>query len=226
MCGVIGYTKNNSTERDIENIKRLLVETQIRGRHAAGISYTHNGRLRTEKAAVAAKLFIDMVDWSNVYNGGDISLVGHCRYSTSDLRYNQPLADDNISIVHNGIITQSLPETWEDTYGYKMETKNDSELLWNLAKEARNRFELGGSISAIELHSSGIMMAYRNGTRPLYSWELPDGGVVFTSTKDIMHRAMGTDAKMERCVAGTYYMSDGSSLQKEEGEWIGKDIQL
>ena len=56
-------------------------------------------------------------------------MIGHCRYSTSDLQYNQPIYNDDYSIAHNGVVSQEMPERWKELYGYDCKTKNDSELI-------------------------------------------------------------------------------------------------
>ena len=39
MCGIIAVDINDISSEQIEGIKRLLIETEVRGKHASGISW-------------------------------------------------------------------------------------------------------------------------------------------------------------------------------------------
>ena len=133
MCAVIGAIFKNPTTEDFEMIKRVFLESKIRGMHATGISFLpawSDDEIETYKEPVPA----DRFEWINkldecVASDGNLYLIGHCRYSTSDLAYNQPMVAPDLkkSIVHNGVITQELPENWQELYGYDtLTTKNQS----------------------------------------------------------------------------------------------------
>lgn len=180
MCGVIGVNGH----APVDLIRNLFIETQIRGRHATGVSYWKNDKVNTIKEPIPAEEFLDKYNPEDWYECDSITMIGHCRYSTSDLQYNQPIADDKRAIVHNGVITQSLPETWKKTYGYKCEGKNDTELLfhsWNPEEWEDS------SIACIMLENDSINW-YRNGKRPLWQVATNDYRVI-TSTKDIAIRS-------------------------------------
>ena len=191
MCGIVGIATNSP---DLEMVKRVFRESMVRGKHATGLSYLKNGKINTIKKNIPADEFIDTFNWKRVIdttvrgNGKNeyICLVGHIRYSTSDLKYPQPLANDDLAIVHNGVISQEPPKKWP----YKTKTKNDSELI--LKARENNEHPLvkfmPSSQAVIELHLSGKLVAYRNEARPLW-YSFVEGGVVFTSTKDIANRA-------------------------------------
>lgn len=196
MCAVIGISIHDVTESDIELIKRIFLESRIRGKHATGVSYIKGDAIVTFSLPVPADEFIEQFDFHDTINNGGINLIGHCRYSTSDLEYNQPIADGNKAIVHNGVISQELPENWEALYGIKCETKNDTELL---LRTEGNPFAAwpNASISAIVLYPNELKV-YRNGKRPLYE-TIVENGFILTSTKDIAHRAgvLGIAKKVE-----------------------------
>ena len=186
MCAVIGISIHDVTESDIELIKRIFLESRIRGKHATGVSYIKGDAIVTFSLPVPADEFIQQFDFHEAIDNGDINLIGHCRYSTSDLEYNQPITDGNKAIVHNGVISQELPENWEELYGIKCETKNDTELL---LRTEGNPFAAwpNASISAIVLYPNKLRV-YRNGKRPLYE-TVVENGFILTSTKDIARRA-------------------------------------
>lgn len=186
MCAVIGISIHDVSESDIKLIKRIFLESRIRGKHATGVSYVKGDAIVTFSLPVPADEFIEQFDFREAIDDGMINLIGHCRYSTSDLEYNQPITDGEKAIVHNGVISQELPENWESLYGIKCETKNDTELL---LRTQGNPFAAwpNASISAIVLSNNG-MRVYRNGKRPLYE-TIVENGFIITSTKDIARRA-------------------------------------
>lgn len=192
MCGVIGVALEHPTNEQLEMIRRVFLESRIRGMHATGISYISAGKIVTIKEPINSIEFVDrhMSDMGKFVNAGWITLIGHCRYSTSDLEFNQPIADEELSIVHNGVISQELPENWKQLYGHDCETRNDTELMFHTIKEGKRPIEewLDSSISAVELRSNGTLKYYRNGKRPLYLTEA-NNGIIIASTKNILERA-------------------------------------
>ena len=195
MCGIIGaYCKH--TEENKEKITRLFYYSRIRGRHASGFTYHVSPlHLRTiTKPIPIDSLITDLNEhWNSMKNDdGWLRLIAHARYSTSDIRYNQPIQAGNMSIVHNGIISQEDPNSWPKKYGVYCETKNDSEILLRMSmdyglKEAVHRLK-DASVAAILMLSSGEMTVARNGRRPLWKAEDYDG-VYYASTKDILIRS-------------------------------------
>jgi glutamine phosphoribosylpyrophosphate amidotransferase len=192
MCAVIGALLRSPTTDQLDKVRNVFLESRIRGMHATGLSYVQNGKVVTLKEAVPAPQFSPLSKMEQLLNeDGNLYLIGHCRYSTSDLRYNQPMQiNDKVSIVHNGVISQELPENWEELYGYRTKTQNDSELINHTLDAGLNPLTewADSSMAIIELHSDGLMNWYRNGKRPLYKTTL-DNGLIITSTKDIVKRA-------------------------------------
>jgi glutamine phosphoribosylpyrophosphate amidotransferase len=189
MCPIIGTIIDHPTTDDLESIQRVFLESRIRGMHATGISYTQDGVVKTIKEAIPAHEFVDrhMQDMTSfIDTNGRLALIGHCRYSTSDLEFNQPIANSEVSIVHNGVITQELPENWKGLYGYDCETRNDTELLLHTIKDDKSPLEVwsNSSLAVIELYSNQTMRFYRNGKRPMYLTNS-----IITSTKDVINRA-------------------------------------
>jgi glutamine phosphoribosylpyrophosphate amidotransferase len=189
MCAVIGAILKEPRAEDFLMLQRVFLESKIRGMHATGISYVKNGQIITEKRPVPADEFpFNFPSYLN--EDGSLYLVGHCRYSTSDLEYNQPIANENLSVVHNGVITQELPEKWKELYGYDCETKNDTELILHTAEDCISpllRWK-DSSLAVIELHVDKVIRFYRNGKRPLYLTSISNGCII-TSTSDVPKRA-------------------------------------
>jgi predicted glutamine amidotransferase len=222
MCSVIGAVIQSPTKDDFETLRRVFHESKIRGMHATGISIVLNNKIVTFKESVPADKFNHLDNLEEMVNeDGNLYLIGHCRYSTSDLEYNQPMADDTKSIVHNGVISQESPEKWKDLYGYDCMTKNDSELVLHSKDPLREYSNM--SMGVCELSLDKKVRFYRNGKRPIY-FTLFNNGCIITSTKDIAKRA-GLDMPVE--VPMNMYMTvDGYlSMNMERVDIINKDLQ-
>jgi glutamine phosphoribosylpyrophosphate amidotransferase len=201
MCGVIGVSLSNVTDDDLVLVREVFQQTMIRGKHATGVSYVKNGKVYTEKEGVPVTWFFNnrrVSDWVN--EDGGLYVIGHIRYSTSDLRYNQPFADDDLAIAHNGVISQEDPSTWK----YKCETANDSEMIFHSMKAGMDPltdFD-PASMAVVALKSNKELIGFRNNERPLYLSVKPNG-VIFTSTADIALRS-GLD-RSYKCYMYTKY---------------------
>ena len=135
MCAVVGACLRDPDNWDLKMLADVFRESSIRGLHATGVSWVKQDRIHTYISANPAGKFFEAFDLKNAINeDGNLYLIGHCRYSTSDLNYNQPLWNENVAIVHNGVVSQEMPENWENIYGYKCETRNDSELILHTLK--------------------------------------------------------------------------------------------
>ena len=203
MCAVVGTIVQNPSSDQLEMIKRVILESKIRGMHATGISYVKNNSIVTQRLPVSADKFpFDFESYLN--EDGNLYMIAHCRYSTSDLEYNQPLFHDDKSIVHNGVITQELPENWKELYGYDCMTKNDSELVLH-SDDPLQEFP-NMSMGVCELRVDKTLRSYRNGKRPLYLTPF-NNGCIITSTKDIPYRA-GVDGFTTEFLMNTYVTFD------------------
>lgn len=190
MCGVLGITIADFNETDYELIRSLFSQSMIRGKHATGVSYVKNGKVHTIKEPIPADEFIqkqNLETWRN--EDGNLYCIGHIRYSTSDLRYNQPFSTDKVGIVHNGVISQEPASTWFETYGYITETENDSELILRAYEVDDNPLQVfhPASMAVCVIHSDKRLTAFRNHERPLYYYS-NEKMTIFASTKDILNR--------------------------------------
>lgn len=193
MCGVVGCLLQNPDEADLALVKNVLLESSIRGLHATGLSYIKNNKIITVIEPSSAEVFLEKhpkILQDALNEDGNLYMVAHCRYSTSDLQYNQPIYNNNFSVVHNGVITQELPEKWKELYGYDCKTKNDSELILHTLSAGKSPLEEfpDSSIAAVELHLDKKIRFYRNGKRPIYFTQTQNGYII-TSTADIVVRA-------------------------------------
>ena len=211
MCGLVGAILQQPTEQDLELLRRCVLEASIRGRHATGFAWVHKRKIQIEKAALPADSFLEKFgSLTQLLNeDGNLYFLAHTRYSTSDLKFNQPLGDEKFAIAHNGVVSQEPKAKWEKLYGYSCDTGNDSELLLQALKHKHSPLEKFPDCSAavIELHSTKQIRAYRNGKRPLY-FAFRSNGIVITSTADIGKRAGSKE--MVPLSAGQYLLVKSS----------------
>jgi len=223
MCSVIGALIKNPTTKDFEILRNVFFESKIRGMHATGMSVIVKDKVLTFKEPVPADQFKHLDNLEEMINDdGNLYLIGHCRYSTSDLLYNQPIANEEHSIVHNGVITQELAENWDKIFNYKCETKNDSELVLHSNSPLEEYTD--ASMAVCELTADKKLLAYRNGKRPLYLTSLSNG-VIITSTADIPKRA-GIRMPAVEIPMNTYLtFDDNASMSIEVVPSKLKDLQ-
>lgn len=187
MCAIFGAQIDNPQSYDWANFINVVQQSGIRGLHATGVSWIKDGQVHTIKEPIPAEQFVEkhLQRMEDYVDGNSIRIIGHCRYSTSDLEYNQPLFKKGKSIVHNGVISQDSPDEWKSQYGIETETKNDSELVLH-SDDPLNDY-LDASMAVLELYEDSTLRFYRNGKRPLYLSQL-ENGCILTSTRDIPAR--------------------------------------
>ena len=226
MCSVIGAIIHKPEYEDFQKLEKVFHESRIRGLHATGISYVKEYTIHTVKLPVSADMF--PFNWNDYVNeDGNLYLIGHCRYSTSDLEYNQPINNQTTSVVHNGVITQELPENWEELYGYKCETKNDTELILHTIDDDKSPLKVwkDSSLAVCELWFCKKLKFYRNGKRPLYLTSL-DNGCIITSTRDVIVRS-GITFPTADIPMNTYITFDEHlTMSMEKVDVAGVDYQI
>lgn len=224
MCGILGIAIKGYTDKDETLVRSLFRETMIRGKHAAGISFVKNNEVITISEPIPADVFMAKQDISSWLNeDGNLYCIGHIRYSTSSLEFNQPMAMGDIAIVHNGVVSQEPPEKWLNLFGFNTKTKNDSELILRCAYEGmepRNIFP-EASMAVCEIHADKTIKAYRNHARPLYFYQ-NHRMVIFCSTFDIAKRSGIIPSK---CAFDAIYEVNNFVIQAEYVETEMEDIQ-
>jgi glutamine phosphoribosylpyrophosphate amidotransferase len=225
MCGVIGVSLGAVTDEDLDLVRRVFKESVIRGKHATGLTYLSNGRLTTRKSGQPVEEFFKNYDLEQCVNeDGGLYLIGHIRYSTSDLRYHQPFANDEFGIVHNGVISQESQDEWM----FETQTANDSELVLHSLAVGRHPLHdfHPASMAVCTVGVDKEITGFRNEARPLWLTKL-DKGVIFTSTRDIAERAglakIGTTEKAKMYTI--YRYKDGMLTLDDTYDGIYPDIE-
>lgn len=182
MCAIVGFISKNPSAEAILTLKRLFIESKIRGMHAYGYAAIE-GKPQLQKSN-QLKPLLDSI-------GKPTALIGHCRYSTSgdymDMNNNQPIAHGSEYLAFNGVIDMRTKPEMEKAYGITMSCDNDGEIML----QTKNRLGLlGMNISFAGLFLDGKQVTFmRNLNRPAYIAHKHDA-VYIGSTADIMKRAM------------------------------------
>ena len=210
MCGIIGVELKEVTFEQLVKIRELIQQSAIRGVHATGLSYLKGGFVHTVSKHTNAKEFLTTNHLEVCIDNSNLSLIAHTRYSTSDLKTNQPIGSGEMVICHNGVISQADPTLWPQQFGLQPRTNNDSELILKCIEkgECHPLIKFKGSMAVCVLTPEGVA-AFRNHERPLW-FSLEENGVVFASTRDILFRS-GFEYP-QRCEMFTEYTVDEGVL--------------
>ncbi len=136
MCGIVGYIGNqDASEIILDTLKRL----EYRGYDSAGIVTIDNGELVLRRAVGKLKNLSDLLHANP--QQGHIG-VGHTRWAThggvTENNAHPHLANDEVAIVHNGIIENYRHLKAElQASGCVFSSDTDSEVLAHLFVQAR-----------------------------------------------------------------------------------------
>lgn len=193
MCSVIAYQSPEFNEKDRDLLVSLFEESVARGRHSYGVAAQIHDRLMEWSVKHDLKSIIDSIMELTI--GRPLSLIGHCRYSTSgdykDHRNNQPIILGFIPFVFNGVIDMGTKAEMEKRYNFDMLGENDGEIFLDklYRREDVESWVRDGSFSfAGAWIQNGKVWLLRNEMRPL--WMAWVGKSAFAaSTLDIIARS-------------------------------------
>lgn len=229
MCGILGFKSTNKNH--IPFIYKIIEQSQIRGKHATGVSYISKGNLISIVDPISAKIFLGKY-WNKIYEDllreNEISFIGHTRYSTSGIEHNQPIYDEELSLVMNGVITQANPKRWNFLFGTNCKTSNDTEIAWEYLKKEKEPLKMPRenfiSIACCALYKNGELKAFRNGKRPAYGIILNSTTTIIGSTKNILKRAVSVSTESFKLLPGNIYnvypgYVQNKCIKKDCEEW-------
>lgn len=200
MCGVIGMATSEPRAEHQALLRRLFVESRVRGIHAFGFSFW-------DGESVVTRRFLSVKDCVEAVPRGITRLIGHCRYSTSgDHRTpanNQPIQIGQAALAFNGVVSMASKAEYERQYDRRYATENDGEIVLDklIRGDDWRRFVADGRFSFAGLAlERDRLTAIRNVRRPLYRCNR-EGAVFFASTADIFRRA-GFDSGVESVPPG------------------------
>lgn len=186
MCAIVGFLSKNPSAEAIETLKRVFIESKIRGMHSYGFASVQNGLMSSFKSNTLLPV-LNEIQMPN-------ALIGHCRYSTSGdyllMANNQPLAHGDEHLVFNGVIDMRTKAEMEKAYNITMTCENDGEIML----QSKYRLELlrrNISFAGLFLTKDSVTFM-RNPARPAYLG-MKHGAVYIASTKDILKRSLIAD---------------------------------
>lgn len=204
MCGICAIiSKEEIKKPQFKDFRKLLEETEQRGKDATGYIFYKDGKRKVVKTNKKASLFVKKMKYKQI--GGSL-LIGHCRQTTSgDAKINDnnhPIISQNFAVVHNGIIRND--DSLFKEFKLNRVGEVDSEIIvaliehfFNQSKNVEDAIrktvkQLRGDYACI-LSSQlfpGKVWTFRNG-RPLEYLER-NNDIVITSTFPIMRNACHT----------------------------------
>lgn len=183
MCAIIGFVCPEPNKQAIGTLKKLFIESRIRGKHAYGYAAIQDGEV-VEQKSNALKPLLEGIKTPTM-------MIGHCRYSTSgdykDHKNNQPLRRGEEWLVFNGVIDMRTKPEMELAHQMSLNSENDGEIM--LQTEDRLAFLRSGiTFSGLVLKSSRLAF-FRNDDRPAYK-ATRYGATFIGSTADILRRCL------------------------------------
>lgn len=132
MCGVFGFVARGSKSLDLQQLKRIAVQTETRGHHAFGFAWIDKaGRMKMFKQTGRIS---DHLSTLNMARDARM-LIGHCRWAThgaiTNLN-NHPHPVDGGWLVHNGVIGDY--QAIAKRHGFRMVSECDTEILGHLVE--------------------------------------------------------------------------------------------
>ena len=129
MCGIIGINSNRSVSSTIiSSLKKL----EYRGYDSAGIAVIENKNLHSYKKEGHVSELTSILDKDLASNIG----IAHTRWAThgkpSEANAHPHISENNIAIVHNGIIENYVEIKEKFFKNIKLESETDSEVLAHL----------------------------------------------------------------------------------------------
>jgi len=188
MCGVFGFITKNGRGPNLLRMKRIVVETQTRGRHAFGLAWLgRDGVIHTHKRPGPATANLADLDACR----GAAVVIGHCRWAThgrpEDNRNNHPHRAGRGWFVHNGVVANH--DALVHRFRLAPETQCDSEILGLLIarfpgalglRAARTAEKVAGRLVILGLWRNPARLLVVRGGNPLAFGETA-GGFYFAS---------------------------------------------
>ena len=174
MCGIFGIISDKNI-----NIKDLLIlaeNARQRGKDSSGF-IEYDG-----KDYAVKKYDFDLKDSIKKVNKNSKIIIGHSRLVTNSMVDNQPISKNNISVIHNGIITNF--DNLFKKYDLKKDLKVDTEVIVELVnfflkKENNLNNVINSILSIIEGTASCVVHIAEIGKLILFS----NNGSLYTAEK-------------------------------------------
>nr|WP_321258581.1 hypothetical protein [uncultured Pseudodesulfovibrio sp.] len=209
MCGifavVVDKTKT-SPQLFHQSIRKLFLESELRGRESSGLGILFENSLYVHKESNSARHMLatdeytqleDSIQWDNT-DSGIVAAIGHCRLVTNGSQAlhhnNQPIIKEQIVAVHNGIITNEA-YLWGTLKNEKRQYDVDTEVFLARLHEslangrdlegawADSYANLEGSVSICALHSDRKTLVCATDNGSLYFYRDETAGITFFASE-------------------------------------------
>jgi len=190
MCAIVGFVCPEPNKQAIDTLKRLFIESKIRGMHAYGYAAIQDGEVVEQKSNALKPLLMSIQS--------PTMMIGHCRYSTSgdykDHQNNQPLRHGDEWLVFNGVIDMRTKAEMEQAHHMSLKSENDGEIMLQ-TKDRAALLKSGITFSGLLLKSQRLAF-FRNEDRPAYK-ATRYGATFIGSTADILRRCLLNPVPLE-----------------------------
>lgn len=196
MCGLAGFFIYGVNKVNVNQLARVLaVESAVRGKHATGLAYIHNGELNIQKAAKPADKF-------DVFLPRRVKAVMiHTRHTTQGSEKfnfnNHPFQGHangmNFALAHNGVLDNDRELKKEEDLP-KTEIQTDSYVAVQLIEKYDDLKSMAERVSGMftftTLTAAGVLSIVKNDS-PMHFVNIPSLQMfVYGSTADIVNKAL------------------------------------
>ena len=164
MCGIFGIISNSGL--NLKDMAILAKNARQRGKDSSGFIEYDNNKYNIKRFDYDLAKSIKNVNQSSKI------IIGHSRLVTNSMVDNQPLLKHNISVIHNGIITNF--ENLFKEYGFKQNLKIDTEIILELINFFLNKDDdiksaINSTLSVIQGSASCVVHLLNKGKIILFS---------------------------------------------------------
>jgi len=139
MCGIFGIIpKTNNKLTLLPILNRLYLQSSSRGKDASGIAVLDSNNIFVYKESLPPWKFIKTTKYRELLKNSNIqALFGHARMETngsfSISENNQPVVNDGVVTIHNGIIVNDT-QLWKSHSQLKRKFQVDTEIFNSLLR--------------------------------------------------------------------------------------------
>lgn len=195
MCGIGGFSLARGSKINPRKLSNaLLTGLEARGSQASGFAWQANKVSGFHKQDTAGSRLSLRAMARNTHTA-----ILHTRLAThgtiKDNANNHPVMspDNNIALVHNGVIYNHTRVRKELPASYKLPEVDTSVIPAILQKYGYERFDMldgDASVAWLDQNNSGTLSVGRFSHSPLWISQVADGSFVFASTEAILTTAL------------------------------------
>ncbi|NUN06097.1 MAG: glucosamine 6-phosphate synthetase [Bdellovibrio sp.] len=149
MCGLFGLLSSEPVESD--DLKFLVKQSEQRGRDSSGVVFLKEDQYDIHRADFNINKLLGKLGTLNTN-----VIMGHSRLITNGLSDNQPVVEEDVCVLHNGIIVNE-DEAWAKA-GLTRKLSIDSEIIVAIANNhIKNKGDFGTIKDAVLSVCKGVI---------------------------------------------------------------------